>query len=65
MTEVLLFVGGVVFGALVVLAVLLLRRREARSVARELVAETEAQKIRTSKRPRPGARLVRALSLKP
>ncbi|MDH4196546.1 MAG: DNA recombination protein RmuC [Candidatus Aminicenantes bacterium] len=45
MTEILLFVAGVVFGALVVLAVLLLRRREARSVARELVAETEAQKI--------------------
>ncbi len=45
MTEILMFAAGVVFGALVVLAVHLLRRREARSVARELVAETEAQKV--------------------
>jgi DNA recombination protein RmuC len=45
MTEIVFFIGGVIFGAVVVLAVHLLRRREARSVARELVAETEDQKV--------------------
>jgi DNA recombination protein RmuC len=39
------FAAGVVFGALCVLLVSILRRRDARAVARELVAETEAQKI--------------------
>jgi len=45
LTEVLVFIAGVVFGALCVLLLNVLRRREARAVARELVAEAEAQKI--------------------
>jgi len=46
MTEVLLFAGGALFGALVVIVIQLTRRREARDIARELVNETEAEKVR-------------------
>jgi DNA recombination protein RmuC len=46
MTEVLLFIGGVIFGALVVIIIQLTRKREARDIARELVCETEAEKIK-------------------
>jgi DNA recombination protein RmuC len=46
MTEILLFVAGVVFGALVVIVIHLTRKREARDIARELVSETEAEKIK-------------------
>ena len=45
MTEILLFVGGVVFGALVVLIVHLLRKKDTREIARALVSETEAEKV--------------------
>ncbi len=37
MTEILTFIGGVVFGALVVIIIQLTRKREARDIARELV----------------------------
>ncbi len=46
MTEVLLFIGGVIFGALVVIIIQLTRKREARDIARELVCETEAEKVK-------------------
>ncbi len=46
MTEILLFGGGVVFGALVVLLVHLFRRKDTREIARALVSETEAEKVR-------------------
>jgi len=44
-TGILLFAGGVVFGALVVLVVLLLRKKDSREIARALVSETEAEKV--------------------
>jgi DNA recombination protein RmuC len=46
MTGILLFAGGVLFGALVVIIIQLTRRREARDIARELINETEAEKVR-------------------
>jgi DNA recombination protein RmuC len=46
MTEILTFIGGVVFGALVVIIIQLTRKREARDIARELVYETEAEKTK-------------------
>jgi DNA recombination protein RmuC len=46
MTEILIFIGGVVFGALVVIIIQLTRKREARDIARELVCETEAEKTK-------------------
>jgi len=45
MTEILLFAGGVVFGALVVLLVHILRKKDTREIARALVSETEAEKV--------------------
>lgn len=45
MTEIFLFVGGVVFGALVVLVVHALRRKDTREIARALVTETESEKL--------------------
>ncbi len=45
MTGILAFVGGVVFGALVVLVVLLLRKKDSREIARALVSETESEKV--------------------
>ncbi len=45
MTEILLFAGGVVFGAMVVLLVHMLRKKDTREIARALVDETEAQKV--------------------
>lgn len=45
LTSVVVFIAGAAFGALFVLLINVLRRRDARAVARELVAETEAQKI--------------------
>jgi DNA recombination protein RmuC len=45
LTEILLFMGGVVFGALVVLVVHLLRKKDTREIARALVSETEAEKV--------------------
>jgi DNA recombination protein RmuC len=44
-TEILLFVGGVVFGALVVLVVHALRKKDTREIARALVSETETEKL--------------------
>jgi DNA recombination protein RmuC len=44
-SEILLFAGGVVFGAAVVLLVHTLRRRDTREIARALVTETEAEKV--------------------
>lgn len=45
MTEILLFAAGVVFGALVVLVVHMLRKKDTREIARALVSETEAEKV--------------------
>ena len=45
LTGVYLFVGGGVFGAAVVLIIQLVKKKEAREIARELVSETESQKI--------------------
>lgn len=44
--EILLFAGGAVFGALVVLLVHLLRKKDSREIARALARETEAEKVR-------------------
>ncbi len=46
MTGVYLFIGGGVFGAAVVLIIQLVSRKEARAIARELVSETESEKIK-------------------
>ncbi|MBE3111176.1 MAG: DNA recombination protein RmuC [Acidobacteria bacterium] len=46
MTGVYLFIGGGVFGAAVVLIIQLLKRKEAREIARELVSETENEKVK-------------------
>ncbi len=45
MTEIIFFVGGVVFGAAVVFVILLLRKKDTREMARELVSETENEKL--------------------
>jgi DNA recombination protein RmuC len=45
MTDILLFAGGVLFGALVVLLVHFLRKKDTREIARALVSATEAEKI--------------------
>jgi DNA recombination protein RmuC len=45
MTEILLFAGGVLFGALVVLLAHALRKKDNREIARALVSETEAEKV--------------------
>jgi DNA recombination protein RmuC len=45
MTDILLFAGGVLFGALVVLLVHALRKKDTREIARALVSATEAEKI--------------------
>jgi DNA recombination protein RmuC len=45
MTDILLFAGGVLFGALVVLLVHVLRKKDTREIARALVSATEAEKI--------------------
>jgi DNA recombination protein RmuC len=45
MTDILLFAGGVLFGALVVLLVHTLRKKDTREIARALVSVTEAEKI--------------------
>jgi DNA recombination protein RmuC len=44
--EILLFAGGAVFGALIVLLVHLLRKKDTREIARALARETEAEKVR-------------------
>ena len=44
-SEMLLFAGGVLCGAAVVLLVHMLRRRDTREIARALVTETEAEKV--------------------
>ncbi len=46
MTGVYLFIGGGVFGAAVVLIIQFMNRKEARAIARELVSETESEKIK-------------------
>jgi DNA recombination protein RmuC len=46
MTGVYLFIGGGVFGAAVVFIIQLLKRKEAREIARELVSETESEKVK-------------------
>ncbi|HOW85243.1 MAG TPA: DNA recombination protein RmuC [Candidatus Aminicenantes bacterium] len=43
--EILLFAGGAVFGALVVIVIHAMRKKDTREIARALVHETEAQKI--------------------
>ena len=45
LTGVYLFVGGGVFGAAIVLIIQLVKKKEAREIARELVSETESQKM--------------------
>ena len=45
MTDILLFAGGVLFGALVVLLAHALRKKDTREIARALVSVTEAEKI--------------------
>ncbi len=45
MTEILLFAGGVLFGALVVLLAHALKKKDSREIARALVSETEAEKV--------------------
>ncbi len=46
LTGVYLFIGGGVFGAAVVLIIQLVKKREARDIARELVSETESEKLK-------------------
>ena len=46
MTGVYLFIGGGVFGAAVVLIIQLVNRKEAKAIARELVSETESEKLK-------------------
>ena len=46
LTGVYLFIGGGVFGAAVVLIIQLVKKREAREIARELVSETESEKLK-------------------
>jgi DNA recombination protein RmuC len=46
LTGVYLFIGGGVFGAAVVLIIQLVKKREAREIARELVSETENEKVK-------------------
>lgn len=46
MIGVYLFIGGGVFGAAVVLIIQRLKRKEAREIARELVSETENEKVK-------------------
>jgi DNA recombination protein RmuC len=46
MTGVYVFIGGGVFGAAVVLIIQFMNRKEARAIARELVSETESEKIK-------------------
>ncbi|MCX6571084.1 MAG: DNA recombination protein RmuC [Candidatus Aminicenantes bacterium] len=46
MMGVYLFIGGGVFGAAVVLIIQRLKRKEAREIARELVSETENEKVK-------------------
>jgi DNA recombination protein RmuC len=46
LTGVYLFIGGGVFGAAIVLIIQLVKRREARDIARELVGETETEKLK-------------------
>lgn len=43
--EILVFAGGVVFGALIVVLVHVLRKKDTREIARALVSETEAEKV--------------------
>ena len=46
MIGVYLFIGGGIFGAAVVLIIQRLKRKEAREIARELVSETESEKVK-------------------
>lgn len=46
MTEIMVFGGGVLFGALVVILVHALRKKDTREIARALVSETEAEKVK-------------------
>ncbi|MEN6312214.1 MAG: DNA recombination protein RmuC [Acidobacteriota bacterium] len=46
LTGVYLFIGGGVFGAAIVLIIQAVKKREARDLARELVSETETEKIK-------------------
>ncbi|MBE0711562.1 MAG: DNA recombination protein RmuC [Candidatus Aminicenantes bacterium] len=46
MTGIYLFIGGGVFGAAVVLIIQLVNKKEARAIARELVSETESEKLK-------------------
>ncbi len=45
MNTIAFFIIGVIFGAALVLAVQLLRRREAKEIARELISETDSQRV--------------------
>jgi len=46
LTGVYLFIGGGVFGAAVVLVLQLVKKREAKEIARELVSEAEVEKVK-------------------
>jgi DNA recombination protein RmuC len=46
LTGIFLFIGGGVFGAAVVLIIQLVKRKEAKEIARELVSETENEKVK-------------------
>jgi DNA recombination protein RmuC len=46
LTGVFLFIGGGVFGAAVVLIIRAVQKKEAREIARELVSETETEKVK-------------------
>jgi DNA recombination protein RmuC len=45
MNAIVLFIVGVVFGAALVFVIQLLRRREAREIARELISESDSQRV--------------------
>jgi len=45
MNEILVFAGGVLFGAVVVILVHVLRKKDSREIARALVSETESEKV--------------------
>jgi DNA recombination protein RmuC len=45
LTGILVFAGGAVFGALIVLVVHVLRKKDTREIARALVSQTEAEKV--------------------
>jgi DNA recombination protein RmuC len=45
MNDVIIFIGGALFGVAVAYIIYILRKKEAKEIARELVSETESQKV--------------------